>query len=253
MSQDRPSASRPASMALLGEGAAIMGPALTDAQLAQFERYQALLLEWNERLNLTAIRDAAGIQQRHFLDSLSTATVTGDLNGQRLVDVGAGAGFPGLPLKILYPALEVTLVESVAKKARFLEAAVQALAFTGVTIVVDRAENVARISEHREAYDWAVARAVAALPTLAEYLLPLCRIGGRMLAQKGPRAAAEVLEADWAIEKLGGGLATLHEVTVPGLDERRFVVVAVKVAPTPGGYPRRPGVPGKSPLLEAGG
>jgi 16S rRNA (guanine527-N7)-methyltransferase len=123
----------------------------------------------------------------------------------------------------------------------------------GVTIIVDRAENVGRTAEHREAYDWAVARAVAALPTLAEYLLPLCRLGGRMLAQKGPKAAAEVEEAAWAIEALGGGPAAIRAVQVPGLDETRVLVVAVKVATTPADYPRRPGLPGKSPLLAAGG
>jgi 16S rRNA (guanine527-N7)-methyltransferase len=238
-----------AGLALLAEGAAAMGLSLSADQLDLFQRYLALLLEWNQRLNLTAVRDPAGIQQRHYLDSLSCATLTGDLAGQRLVDVGAGAGFPGLPLKILYPTLALTLVESVAKKARFLEAAVKELGLFGVTVVVDRAENVGHMAEHREAYDWAVARAVAALPTLAEYLLPLCRVGGRMLAQKGPRAAAELEEAAWAIETLGGGRAAIHDVHVPGLDETRALVVVPKVAPTPADYPRRPGVPGKSPLI----
>jgi 16S rRNA (guanine527-N7)-methyltransferase len=163
--------------------------------------------------------------------------------------VGAGAGFPGLPLKILYPALKVTLVESVAKKARFLEAVVGELGLADVQVIVDRAENVGQVAEHRAAYDWAVARAVAALPALAEYLLPLCRIGGRLLAQKGPRAAAEVDQAAWAIEQLGGGPAKIHEVAIPGLNETRALVVAVKIAPTPEQYPRRPGTPGKSPLL----
>lgn len=235
-------------MTLLADGATVMGLSLTAGQLAQFERYQELLLDWNRRLNLTAIRDAAGIQQRHFLDSLGCAPITGDLGRQRLVDVGTGAGFPGLPLKILFPSLELTLVESVGKKARFLEVAVEALALTGVQIIVDRAENVGRMPGHREAYDWAVARAVAGLPTLVEYLLPLCRVGGRMLAQKGPRAAAEMAEAAWAIEKLGGGPATVHEVTVPGLDGNRTLVIVRKVGPTPDDYPRRLGAPGKAPL-----
>jgi len=251
VSRDAPTDSDEAGLSQLAEGAAALALPLSAGQLALFQRYQDLLLAWNQRLNLTAIRDPAGIQQRHFLDSLSCARVTGDLTGRRLADVGAGAGFPGLPLKILYPELELTLVESVAKKARFLEAAVAELGLTGVTVVVDRAENVGRMTGHRESYDWAVARAVAALPTLAEYLLPLCRVGGRMLAQKGPKAAAEVEEAAWAIKELGGGRVAVHEVQVPGLDETRVLVVAEKVTVTPEGYPRRPGMPGKAPL--AGG
>jgi 16S rRNA (guanine527-N7)-methyltransferase len=239
----------PDEMALLAAGATVMGLGLTAVQLAQFARYQELLLTWNQRFNLTAIRDATGIQQRHFLDSLSCGLVTGDLNGQRLVDVGAGPGFPGLPLKIRYPGLALTLVESIAKKARFLEAVVQELNLKDVVVVVDRAENVGRVPGHREAYDWAVARAVAALPTLVEYLLPLCRIGGRILAQKGSRAAAEVSDATWAIQQLGGGRALVRDVQVPGLVERRALVVASKVAATPEAYPRRPGLPNKSPLL----
>jgi 16S rRNA (guanine527-N7)-methyltransferase len=251
VSQDTPKDSGEAGLSQLAEGAAEMELPLSAGQLELFQRYQVLLLDWNRRLNLTAIRDQAGIQLRHFLDSLSCAKVTGDLTGRRLADVGAGAGFPGLPLKILYPELELTLVESVAKKARFLEAAVAELELSGVSIVVDRAENVGRMAGHREGYDWAVARAVAALPTLAEYLLPLCRLGGRMLAQKGPKAAAEVEEAAWAIEVLGGGRVAVHEVQVPGLDETRVLVVVEKVTPTPIIYPRRPGMPGKAPL--AGG
>jgi 16S rRNA (guanine527-N7)-methyltransferase len=234
---------------LLREGATKLGLALSAAQLAYFERYLALLLEWNQRLNLTAIREPDAIQQRHFLDSLSCAQVMGDLAGRRLVDVGAGAGFPGLPLKILYPDLALTLVESTAKKARFLTAVVQALALPDVAIVVDRAENAGHSPEHRESYDWAVARAVAALPTLVEYLLPLLRVGGRLLAQKGQRAAEEMEQAAWALRYLGGAQATLHEVEVPGLEETRTLVVAEKVAPTPVGYPRQPGTPAKSPLL----
>jgi 16S rRNA (guanine527-N7)-methyltransferase len=235
-------------MTSLAKGAVTLGQPLTAGQLAQFERYLALLLDWNQRLNLTAIREPAAIVPRHFLDAISCAAVTGDLNGQKLVDVGAGAGLPGLPLKILYPDMALTLVESTAKKARFLAAVVEELELQQVTLVVDRAENAGHLPEHRELYDWAVARAVAAMPTLVEYLLPLCRVGGRLLAQKGPRAAEEIDQAEWAIKFLGGDQPSLHQVAVPGLDESRFLVVIDKVAPSPEGYPRRPGVPAKSPL-----
>ena len=152
-------------------------------------------------------------------------------------------------MKILCPSLTLTLVESVAKKARFLDAAVQDLALSDVEVVVDRAESMGQSAAHRAAYDWAVARAVAPLPTLVVYLLPLCRVGGRMLAQKGPKAAAEVGQAAWAITMLGGGPVTVQAVTVPGLEEERTLVVATKTAATPDRYPRRPGVPAKSPLL----
>jgi 16S rRNA (guanine527-N7)-methyltransferase len=239
----------PGDMTLLAEGAAAMGLALTAAQLAQFERYLALLLDWNERLNLTAIRDPAAIQQRHFLDSLSCAAVMGDLKNRKVVDVGAGAGFPGLPLKILVPDMALTLVESTAKKGRFLAAAVEELNLDGVEIVLDRAENIGHLPGHREAYDWVLARAVAPLPTLVEYLLPLCVIGGRILAQKGPKAEEEIGQAAWAIRQLGGRRANLHQAAVPGLDETRILVVIEKLTPSPEEYPRRPGVPAKTPLL----
>ena len=240
--------SNPTGVTILAEGLTTLGLALSSSQLAQFERYLALLLEWNQRLSLTAIRQPAAIQRSHFLDSLSCATVTGNLNGRRLVDVGAGAGFPGLPLKILYPALSLTLVESVAKKARFLTAVVDDLDLPDVEIVNDRAENVGHMTGRRAAYDWATARAVAALPVLAEYLLPLCRLGGHMLAQKGPAAPTEAQDAAGALKILGGGQPTLHPVAIPGLDQTRILVVIEKLSPTPEEYPRHPGTPAKHPI-----
>ena len=248
MSLDETSGPALAAMTPLAEGAAAMGLNLSADQLAQFARYQDLLLDWNLRLNLTAIREPAAVQRRHFLDSLSCAAVTGDLSGRRLVDVGAGAGFPGLPLKILYPALSLTLVESVAKKARFLAAVTEDLGLAGVEIAAERVENLGHMAGHRGAYDWAVARAVAALPVLAEYLLPLCKIGGHMLAQKGPNAPAEIEGAAAAVALLGGGQPVLHETTIPGLPESRFLVVVEKVKATPDNYPRPPGTPAKRPI-----
>ncbi|MFZ1398536.1 MAG: 16S rRNA (guanine(527)-N(7))-methyltransferase RsmG, partial [Candidatus Promineifilaceae bacterium] len=158
--------------------AASLGVPLTPEQVAQFAIYQQLLLDWNARMNLTAVREPAEIRLRHFLDSLSCARVTGDLNGRSLIDVGTGAGFPGLPLKILFPHMRLTLVESVAKKGQFLQAVVDALALEQVTIVAERAELLGQMPQHRQQYDWATARAVAELRTLVEFLLPLCRVGG---------------------------------------------------------------------------
>ena len=235
-------------MKSLKEQVAEFGLSLDEEQVAHFATYQTMLQEWNQRFNLTAIDDAAGIQVRHFLDSLTCATVTGDLNGRRLIDVGTGGGFPGLPLKILYPQLRLTLVESVSKKTRFLEALVAELGLEDVTILDERAETVAQQEAHRAQYDWAVARAVAELRVLVEYLLPLCRPGGRALAQKGESARAEAEDAAEAVERLGGGRPAFHTVRLPGRDVTHYLVVVEKVAPTPGKYPRRPGRPAKRPL-----
>ncbi|MEW5988689.1 MAG: 16S rRNA (guanine(527)-N(7))-methyltransferase RsmG [Chloroflexota bacterium] len=228
--------------------AAAFNLTLTAGQLAQFDQYQALLLDWNQRLNLTAITDPAAIQVRHFLDSLTCATITGDLNGRRLVDVGTGAGFPGLPLKILFPALQLTLVESVVKKTRFLEAVVNELRLTGVTILAERAEVLGRRPAHRAQYDWVLARSVAELRVLVEYLLPLCRMGGRALAQKGENAAVEVEAATLAIATLGGGRPEITPIHLPGRAETHYLVVIPKERETPERYPRRPGMAEKRPL-----
>lgn len=236
--------------AQLAREAATWKLTLDEAQLRHFSHYRDLLQEWNRRLNLTAVDDDEGIRVRHFLDSLSCATVTGDLNGQRLIDVGSGAGFPGLPLKILYPRLHLTLVESVTKKTRFLQAVVDELGLEDVEIIDRRAETVGQDPTHREQYDWAVARAVAALPVLAEYLLPLCRLGGHAVAMKGETAPQEVAQATEAVSTLGGSAPALHPVQLPGQPETYYLVLIEKVAPTPHKYPRRPGMPAKRPIGE---
>src|SRR3954454_24022869 len=183
---------------LLATTAAAWGHPLSPVQLDQFDIYAAELRRWNERVNLTAIADESGIITRHFLDSLRCANSWGDPPGS-LVDIGAGAGFPGLPLKILRPELQLTLVESIAKKAAFLRHIVDTLGLTDVEIVIARAEAAGRDPAQRERYDVAVARAVAELRVLAEYCLPLCRIGGRFLAPKGARIEQEVQAALAAI------------------------------------------------------
>lgn len=221
---------------------------LSAVQANQFEQYRLLLQAWNERINLTAITDPAAIQIRHFLDSLTCTLATGALNGLSVVDVGTGAGFPGLPLKILYPDMKLTLVESVAKKTQFLAAVVNELGLDDVTILSERAETIGRSEAHRGRYDWAVARAVAEMRVLAEYLLPLCRIGGHMLAQKGENGPAETEAASKAIQTLGGGPAQLYAVQLPQRDEQHYLVVIEKINETPAAYPRRPGMAAKRPL-----
>jgi 16S rRNA (guanine527-N7)-methyltransferase len=228
--------------------AGAFGVSLTSAQVEQFAVYESLLLAWNERISLTAIREPREIRIRHFLDSLSCVVATGPLDERALIDVGSGAGFPGLPLKILFPTLKLTLVESVAKKARFLEHVAGELGLRDVTIVADRAEAVGREAAYRERYDWAVARAVAELRVLVELLLPLCRVGGAALAQKGESAATEVAAASEAIAVLGGGEARISTIQLPETDQVHYLVVIPKVRPTGDRYPRRPGIPAKRPL-----
>ncbi len=219
---------------------------LDQRQIEQFARYSAELRAWNTRVNLTAITDEREIVIRHFLDSLRCALSWGE-HPSRLIDVGSGAGFPALPLKILAPELHVTLVESVGKKAAFLRHIIATLDLRDVAVVTARAEVVGRDLHHREQYDVVTARAVAELAILAEYCLPLCAIGGRVLAPKGNDVDDEVARARVAIARLGGQLLSVEPVDIPGVEPRTLVVIA-KIAPTPAAYPRAVGVPVKRPL-----
>ncbi len=228
-----------------------LGIPLQESHLALFRTYYEELVAWDRRFNLTAITDYEGVQVRHFLDSLSCLLAlpgADRLAGARMVDVGSGAGFPGVPLKILCPAIQLTLVEATRKKVTFLEHLVERLGLSHVEVIWGRAEELGQRPDRRERYDWAVARAVAEMPTLAEYLLPLVRVGGTMLAQKGEGAPAEVHAAEKAIRILGGHLRRLLPVDLHGLAETRYLVVVDKVAMTPPEYPRRPGMPAKRPL-----
>lgn len=238
-------------MDLLASGVkALLGLELSGAQRAAFHAYADELRAWNKKFNLTAITDDQGIQIKHFLDSLSVLKALEGPRAGRLsvIDVGTGAGFPGLPLKIICPHLQVTLVEATGKKVTFCEHMIQRLNLAGVSVVKARAEEIGQMAEHRERYDWAVARAVANMPVLAEYLLPLIRRGGYALAQKGEAAPAETQAAERAVRRLGGELHQIIPVELPGVVEPRYLVVFKKVAATPARFPRRPGVPAKSPL-----
>jgi 16S rRNA (guanine527-N7)-methyltransferase len=226
----------------------LLGLELDSAQEAAFALYASELAAWNQRFNLTSIRDPDEVQVKHFLDSLSCWLALRNAPAERIIDLGSGAGFPGLPLKILQPGIQLSLVEAVGKKAAFLRHMVQDLGLSGVEVLNQRAEEVGQLAGHREGYDWALARALAPMPVLAEYLLPLVKLGGRALAQKGQKAADEAHEAEEAIRLLGGGTPWVERVELPGLSEERYLVQIVKVAPTPEKYPRRPGMPTKRPL-----
>lgn len=233
---------------LAREAQSLLGIQLSQRQLDAFRCYEQELLEWNSRFNLTAIRDSEGIRTKHFLDSLTCLLAMRDALPGRLIDVGTGAGFPGLALKIALPAMELTLVESVGKKLEFCRHIVRKLRLDGVELVQGRAEEIGQQAAYRESYDWAVARAVASLPVLMEYLIPLVKVGGHTLAQKGESGPAEVHAAEKAMRLLGGQLCQLIQVNLPGVAEDRFLIVVDKVAATPPQYPRRTGVPSKMPL-----
>jgi 16S rRNA (guanine527-N7)-methyltransferase len=226
----------------------LFGVRLTPAQLAALEQYEGELLEWNTRYNLTAIHEPEKIRSKHFLDSLSCLVVMRDTPMERVIDVGTGAGFPGLALKIACPSMRLTLVESVGKKADFCRHVAQSLKLENVEILTERAEALGQFRTHREGYDWALARAVAVMPVLAEYLLPLVKVGGAMLAMKGESAPAEVQSAEHAVRVLGGRVRRLVPVHLPGVADSRYLVVVDKTAATPAGYPRRVGLPAKKPI-----
>ena len=233
---------------LARDAQALLHVQLSERQLAALTTYEKELLEWNQKFNLTAIRDPESIRTKHFLDSLSCILAWKTSPPNQLIDVGTGAGFPGIPLKILYPHMKLTLVESVGKKAVFCQHIVRALGLESVDVVQARAEDIGQNPQHREKYDWAVARAVANLHVLSEYLIPLVKVGGNFLAQKGESGPAEAQSAEEVMKLLGGKLKQLIPIHLPGVADDRYLVVVEKVAATPPKFPRKPGIPMKQPL-----
>jgi 16S rRNA (guanine527-N7)-methyltransferase len=226
----------------------LIGIQLTSRQLDAFGWYARELVAWNEKVNLTAITDPAQVEIKHFLDSISCLLVDPFRPPARVIDVGSGAGFPGIPLRILFPGFQLTLVESIGKKVEFCRHVVESLALEGVEVVNARAEELGQDPAHRGQYDWGLARAVAALPTLLEYVIPFLKLGGHAILQKGDAGLSEVHDSTAALKLLGAEVEALIPVELQRVPETRHLVLVRKCAATPMKYPRRVGVPLKRPL-----
>lgn len=231
---------------LIKNGAEKLNIELNDNQLDQFEKYAALLVEWNKKINLTAITDDEGIALKHFLDSL-TAINTGYVSG-RVIDVGTGAGFPGLVLKIARPEIELTLLDSLMKRINFLKTVGEELGAEGVEYVHSRAEDCGQNRAYRAGFDTVVSRAVANMTTLSEWCLPLLKVGGHFLALKGPGADEELKDAKCAIAILGGEVERVMDAKIPYTDLAHKIIIVKKVRQTPIKYPRKPAIAAKNPI-----
>ncbi|WP_352399790.1 16S rRNA (guanine(527)-N(7))-methyltransferase RsmG [Anaerotignum sp.] len=221
---------------------------LSQEMTEQFMSYMSLLLEWNEKMNLTAITEEREVILKHFVDCLSLVPYLEVTQETKIIDVGTGAGFPGLPVKIACPNVSMTLLDSLQKRIGFLEQAIIEMGLNNVVCVHARAEDGGQNPLYREAFDYCVSRAVANLAVLSEYCLPFVKIGGTLAALKGPDATAEILEARSALEKLGGKVTRVVDVTIPFTELSHKLIFIEKVSPTPKQYPRKAGKISKNPL-----
>ena len=234
---------------LRAQAESLLGLELSGEQLERFAAFTELLLEWNQRANLTGITAPGEIAVKHFLDSLTLLRAAPSFDGLQLLDIGTGAGFPGIVIAMVFPNAQTTLLDSTLKKLRFIEQACAALGLENVRCLHARAEEAGRQKAQRETYDIVTARAVAPMPTLMEYMLPLVKLGGAAIAMRGKDAYHETNLAARAISTLGGELFTIEEVQLPGLAHPRYLVVIDKIAKTPKRYPRSAGLPKRQPLL----
>jgi len=233
-------------------GAKKIGLKLSLKQLEQFHLYYQELIDWNQRMNLTAITSYDNVQIKHFLDSLTITLAfkppitTTDLH---IIDIGTGAGLPGLPLKILFPEVKMVLLEATTKKTVFLHHLCTRLKLDNVEILTGRAEEIAHLAQYREKFNIVLARGVAPLPVLVELTLPFCAVGGSLIAQKKGATALEISRADKAIELMGGKLLEVRVINLEEFPDKRRLIIIDKVSPTSQQYPRRPGIPAKRPLV----
>jgi 16S rRNA (guanine527-N7)-methyltransferase len=239
-------------MEKLKSGAKKLGIYLTPEQLEKFEIYYRELIDWNKRINLTSITDYEEVQVKHFLDSLTVTLAMQPIDEGKVlnvIDIGTGAGLPGIPLKIVFPNINLTLLEATGKKAKFLEHLVDRLGLDKVEIAVGRAEEIARDAQYREKFDLVLSRAVASLPALVELTLPFCTVGGCCIAQKKGDIGREVERALKAMAVVGGSLREVKSIELEELNDKRCLIIIDKVKSTPAEYPRRPGIPAKRPIV----
>lgn len=230
------------------QGAPHLNINLTSAMLDQLTWYADFLRQQNKNINLTAITDPVDVAEKHFLDALTVAEDIKDKTGCKMIDIGSGAGIPGLPIKIYRPDIDLVLLESVHKKVAFIDQVVQHLKLTDTRAVWDRAESYAK--NHRECFDVAISRAVADMTVLVEYALPLVRVGGVFIAYKSVNYAQELTRAAYALKILGGRVADIKTLQLPISGETRVLIKVNKIAPTPSRYPRRVGLASKKPLIK---
>lgn len=229
------------------EKAETMGICIPAGVESQFEIHGSMVMEWNQRLNLTRIPEEE-MAEKHFVDSLTLLLVPEVRKAKTAIDVGSGAGFPGIPLKIARPRLTLTLVDALGKRVKFLDSVINSLNLRGVSCYHRRAEEIGQDRKHREQYDVALARAVAPLVVLSEYLLPLVKVGGSMVAMKGPSGREEIAEAEKGLALLGGRVQNVVDTQLPSGDGRQLIVIE-KIKGTPAEYPRRPGTAKRNPLI----
>ena len=215
-------------------------------QEENFNKYMDLLLEWNEKINLTAITDKDEIILKHFIDSLTIEKYIKD--NDKVIDLGTGAGFPGIPLKIKNESIDITLVDSLNKRVNFLNEVIKELNLKNITAIHSRIEDLAHDKNYREKYDVVTSRAVANMSTLVEYMLPFAKIGGICICMKGPNVDEELENAKGAIKKLGGKIEKVESLTLPDSDIERNIVIIKKISQTDKKYPRKAGTPSKDPL-----
>ena len=236
---------------ILIDGAQRLGINLHKEQIKKFSRYLELLVQWNQKINLTSLKTPREIIIKHFLDSISCIKIINkyiDTEEISVIDVGAGAGFPGIPIKIICPSVKLSLLEARNKKSMFLEKVTDEMNFQKVKILNGRAEIFGKGADHRERYDIAISRAVARLSVLSEYCLPLVRVGGLFVAQKGRSYEEEIDKALKAVQLLGGELIGVENVRIPFINQERYLLVIKKIKDTPSKYPRKEGLPQKRPL-----